>query len=136
VDTALLTRTQKLKQVLSQHGVSEDMKNSIISALLECHDHVSETFELFKTRWRVESYLQDNFHYIPPRTVKLGSGTFQYVSVAETVNKIRADKTFKSVKKPEQAVATEDGFLLRDIQDGLLFKENKFFKENPNALRK
>ncbi len=76
VDTALRTKTQQFKQVLSEHDVPEVTIESICSSLGEFHDHVGDTFELFKTPWRVESYLRDNFHYIPPKTMKLGSGTW------------------------------------------------------------
>jgi hypothetical protein len=138
VDTALCTKTSQLKLVLGEHNIPENTRDSILSSLRDFHDNISETFDLFKTAWRVESYLRDNFNYIPPTTVKLGSGTFQYVSVKETLNKILQDKTFqRSRNLRHRAVGGGvDGFLLEDIEDGLLFKENKFFQKNQDALRK
>jgi hypothetical protein len=139
VEIALHTQLSQFKQVLSDHEIPENVKELILSGLLEYPDHLSETFELFKTAWRTEKFLRDNFQYIPPTTVKLGHGTFQYVSVIETVKKLREDKTFQNMRKPcqsEQSSAHGDGFLLEDIEDGLLFKENKFFLRHPNALRK
>ena len=137
MDTALRTKTAQLKQVLSEHGVPEDTKDSIFSSMGQFHDHITETFQLFKTPWRVESYLQQHFDYIAPKTVKLGSGSFQFVSVKETVNRIREDKTFRTSRKVQQSVedSSGDGFILEDIEDGLHFKKNKFFQKHPNALR-
>lgn len=139
VDTALRTKTSQLKQVLCEHNIQEDMRTSILSSMQDFHNHVGETFDLFKTPWRIESYLRENFHYIPPTTVKLGNGSFQYVSIKETLKKIQEDKTFQHSRNTgNRAVREEDidGFLLKDIEDGLLFKENKFFQKNPDALRK
>jgi hypothetical protein len=137
VNTALRTKTAQFQQVLSEHGVSDDTKDSIFSTIRELHDPVTKTFELFKTPWRVESYLRENFQYIPPKTVKLGSGTFQYVSIKETVNRIREDKTFQKSRKVHHRVedANSEGFLLEDIEDGLHFKNNTFFLQHPSALR-
>jgi hypothetical protein len=139
VSTAVNTKLTQFRQILSEQNVPEDMRNSILSSLQECPDHVSDTFEQFKTAWRAEKFLRDNFQYISPTTVKLGCGTFQYVSVIETVNRVRGDKTFQSMRKQRHSAhrtEDEDGFLLEDVEDGLLFKENKFFLKNPNALRK
>jgi hypothetical protein len=135
VEIALHTQLSQFKQVLSDHEIPENVKELILSGLLEYPDHLSETFELFKTDWRTEKFFRDNFQYIPPTTVKLGHGTFQYVSVIETVKKLSEDKTFQNMRKPCQSFAHGDGFLLEDIEDGLLFMENKFFQKHPNALR-
>jgi hypothetical protein len=84
----------------------------------------------------VESYLRQNFAYVQPTTVKLGSGSFQYVSVRETLEKVRADKTFQTLRKPRNICEDDtDGFLLEDVEDGLNFKENKFFQKHPDAMR-
>jgi hypothetical protein len=127
------------RNVLEEHNVPDLLKESIFSSLLKKEDLVSKTFELFRTAKLTESFLRDNFHYVPPTTIKLGSGSFQYISVKETLKKVRADKTFQQLKKrnPSDNLCPDgEGFLLEDIDDGLLFKENKFFRKNPDAMRK
>jgi hypothetical protein len=136
VDTALHTQIDKFRQVLDEHDVAENIKNSILSNLKDQDDFVSKTFECFKTVKLVESYLRQNFAYVQPTTVKLGTGTFQYISIRETLEKIKADKTFQRLRKPRNICEDNpDGFLLEDVEDGLHFKENKFFLENPDAMR-
>jgi hypothetical protein len=137
VDCALISKMDQVRQLLNEHGVPEEKKGVILSCLKSRDDPISKTFELFKTAKLTESYLRDNFNYVPPTTVKLGSGTFQYVSVIETLKKIRGDKTFQKMQKQRYSHHGDgDGFLLEDIEDGLHFKDNKFFVKNPNAMRK
>jgi hypothetical protein len=51
---------------------------------------------------------------------------FVYVSVADTLASIVAEPEFK----PE--MQSQDG-LLRDVKDGLVYKNNEFFQKNPDA---
>jgi len=138
VKTALHTKVSQLKEALNEQNVSLPLQESILSSLQEYTDPVSDTFELFKTPWRIEKFLREHFQYIAPTTVKLGEGHFQYVSVVDTVNRIRGDKSFQQRKKQRSNHHNTDGegFLLEDIEDGLLFKDNEFFKQHPDALRK
>ncbi len=139
VRTAVNTKLAQFRQLLNEHHVPEHVTSSILSSLQESRDHLSDTFEQFRTPWRAERFLRDNFQYISPTTVKLGHGTFQYVSVIETLNRVRGDKTFQTSRKrqrSQQSAEAGDGFLLEDVEDGLLFKDNNFFKKNPSALRK
>jgi hypothetical protein len=136
VETAVTTKLKQFRKVLSEHDVPDTVRLAIFSSLDKEPDYASETFHMFKTVRLTEKYLRDNFDYIPPTTVKLGSGSFQYVSIIETLNKIQADKTFQQMKKQRSSHYGEgEGFLLEDIEDGMIFKENKFFLQNPEALR-
>jgi hypothetical protein len=136
VDKALATKLEQLRTVLCDNEIPEHVVRSIFAGLQDSTDYVRETFELFKSVKLTEKYLRDNFKYIPPTTVKLGSGTFQYVSIRETLNKIETDHTFQRMKKKRNPHRGDgEGFLLEDIEDGLLFKESKFFLKNPDALR-
>jgi hypothetical protein len=137
VDSALVSKVDQFRKALNAHSVSEEIKDSIFSTMNSSDDPISTTFQLFKTSKLTESYLRDNFSYVPPTTIKLGSGTFQYVSVVETLKKIREDKTFRTMRKKRNSHHGDgDGFLLQDIEDGLHFKDNKFFLKYPNAMRK
>jgi hypothetical protein len=138
VDIAVHTQLDQFRQVLDEHGISANLKDSILSSMKGRDDHVRQTFELFKTAKRTENYLKKNFHYVPPTTVKLGNGTFQYVSIVETLKQIESDKTYQRMKKQRNSHygSPGEGFLLEDIEDGLLLKENKFFRRHPNAMRK
>jgi hypothetical protein len=136
VDTAINTKLMQLKKIVSEQNLPENVVGNIFSSLGECEDPVSNTFKLFKTPKLVESYLKANFHYVAPTTVKLGSGTFQYIPVTETLAKVQGDTTFQRMRKRHSSqIGDGEGFLLEDIDDGLIFKENRFFLQNPNALK-
>lgn len=137
METAVASKVNQFRKVLHEHDVPEDVRTSIMSGLQGEPDYVRETFEMFKTVKKTEKYLRDNFSYIPPTTVKLGSGSFQYVSIVETLEKVQADQTFQKMKKQRRHTpgGDGDGFLIEDIEDGLLYKKSDFFLRNPEALR-
>lgn len=138
VDLALNSQISQLQEVLDSQNLQEDVRQSILFDVRNRQGFVSETFDRFRTSKLIEGYLRDNFDYLPPRTLSLGSGSFQYIPIIDTLKKIQADRTFQKMKNlhaQRSPVIDSDGFLLEDIQDGLVFKENKFFLENPDALK-
>lgn len=52
--------------------------------------------------------------------------SFQYICIKETLSSILGDPTFKP------ASTSTDG-MLRDLKDGVIYKNNIFFQENPDA---
>jgi len=105
---------------------------SIFSQVNSSQDHVRETFDLFRTPFRIEKYMEKNFHLVLPQRVPLGSGDFQYVSVVNLLKEVVADKSFQKVRQRRK---TSEEDVLEDVEDGLFFKNHEFFLKNPNALR-
>jgi hypothetical protein len=138
VQIALRTQMDRFRTSLDENNLSDELKNSIMFALGKGENPVNKAFDSFKSPKLIMGYLRDNFNFIPPTTVKLGAGSFQYISVIEVLKKIRADKTYQQMKiQPAHSITRdEDDFLIEDIQDGLLFKNNKFFLDNPEAIRR
>jgi hypothetical protein len=95
-------------------------------------DSVNDTFEKFKTPWRIKRYMEENFSLVMPKKLPLGKGSFQYVPVVSLLQKITADKNFKKLREDTKK-KRED--LLEDVEDGHLFQSSYFFKANPEALR-
>jgi hypothetical protein len=138
VQTALKCKEETFRRILEENEVPENLKQSILTGVQNEDDLVCKIFDNFKTAKLTEGFLRDNFHYVPPTTIKLGSGSFQYISIRETLKKIREDKTFQQMKKrrPVHDLCEDsEGFLLEDLDDGLLFKKNPFFQRHPEAIR-
>jgi hypothetical protein len=88
--------------------------------------------EDFKSYYFVENFFKKStaFKYIEPTEIWLGPEkdcTFQYVSIVDTISTIIQDPTFS----PESPLT--DG-MLRGVKDGTAYAQNKFFKENKDAL--
>lgn len=87
--------------------------------------------EKFTSHYHVDKHVQSSpaFRYIQPQQIKLPEAkhTASYISVIDTVCTIVTDPTFK----PEEC--KDDGFL-RDIKDGSAYRENTYFKNNPEAF--
>lgn len=101
-------------------------------------DTLNNTFERLKTPKLIEGYLTKNFSYVEPQTVNLlGGGTFQYVPITKTLDKILTDKSFKKHRKVFRLSdeSHDPCGLLEDFDDGLLHKQSPFFLSNPDALR-
>jgi hypothetical protein len=135
VEIALHQQMEQFVSILYEHNIPG--VSSILACLDSSNNVVIQTFNLFKSPKLIESYLRDNFHYIPPTTVPLGKGSFQFIPPSKILKKVLADKTFQKMRQGSNNISAEqpDGFLLEDICDGLAFKENKFFISNPTALR-
>ncbi len=89
----------------------------------------------FSTVYKRKKFVKNSKNYIPPREVKLppdNSGTkrtFQYIPVTDLVKAIAGDPGFKQeLDFPKQRE------MLYDFKDGAFWKNNDFFRNNPEAL--
>jgi hypothetical protein len=89
----------------------------------------------YSSYYKINKQTRNSHHYIAPREIKLPPtsrgkiATFQYVPIAETVRAIVTDPGFKC-----QTQAPAPDGVLYDIRDGSVWKSNKYFQENPDAL--
>jgi hypothetical protein len=128
---AIAEKAKQFRKAMESNGVSSECQDAICSQVNNFEDHVGATFELFRTPFLIKRYLEENFHLVLPRKVKLGRGEFQYVPVIKVLKKIVADQSFQKLRNSR----VERRDLLADIQDGRHFQSLTFFKENPEALR-
>lgn len=91
--------------------------------------------EEFSSYYKINKHTLNSPHYIAPTQFKLlpndqgDVGTFQYVPIIQTVAAIVNDPDFENLSQ----APTPEGCLY-DIKDGAQFKENAYFKDNPDAL--
>jgi len=128
---AVAEKTEQFKKAMTSNNVTRECQASIILQVNSFQDHMADTFDLFRTPFLIEKYMEKNFHLVLPSRVILGSGDFQYVSVVKLLKKIVDDKSFQEVRRSKKR---NEG-ILEDLEDGLHFKNHAFFKNNPEALR-
>jgi hypothetical protein len=88
--------------------------------------------EKFGSYYHVDKHVRSSpvFKYIEPQEIKLPEPEmkkFSYISVIDTICTIVTDPTFRP------AEPMDDGFL-RDVKDGSAYKENGYFRNNPEAF--
>jgi hypothetical protein len=139
VSIALASKTDLFKGVMKSKGIDAAMVDSIMQVIAECDDHLLKTFELFRNPKCIETYITEEFPYVKPTTVALGSGSFQYVSITEILKKIKNDKSFQKLRKKVEVQNTDVeetmDFCLRDVDDGLLMRSSKFHLTYRDAFR-
>jgi len=140
VEIALKTKLKQFHGALAENGLEDSVIESVLSHLKSCDEYVGSTFSLFSSAKLIEKYLQENFDYIPPTKITLGSGSFQFIPPSKILKKILSDQTYQKMQKKKNTQSAEesdtDSFLIEDISDGLLFKNNTYHISNPDALRK
>jgi hypothetical protein len=134
---ALTNKTEQFTTAMQDSGISGQTSSEVLQSVGRCDQLVTDTFSLFSTAWRIEKYMTENFHYIKPVRVPLGTGEFQHVSIVETLKKINADRSFKKLRKVFSETADDDDpdLVLADLEDGVRLRTSHYFKANPDALR-
>jgi hypothetical protein len=139
VTIAYANKKEHYISAMSTAGIQELTVKNVVDSVAASEDIVIQTFDLFKNVQCIEKYMTNNENYVAPVTVNLGEGQFQHISVIETLKRIKADPSFKNVRKlPKERSDAEDDnleFCLKDVDDGRRIREIPFFKSNPDALR-
>ena len=77
-------------------------------------------------------FLQENFPNVQPISIDLPSGKYEYVPIGETLKLLMEDDSYIK-QKADDPYTYEEG-IYKDTRDGELFRENAFFKLNPDAI--
>jgi hypothetical protein len=89
----------------------------------------------FSSSYKISKFVKNSGKYIAPTEVKLPPNsegvvrTFQYIPIIELVTAIASEPGFK-----RDAQSPVNSGLLRDIKDASSYRNNPFFKDNPDAL--
>lgn len=130
-----------LKQSLSMHlqqcSNSADVIKDIIDASLENNlfNNIEDTLgSSFKRR----NFFEKHFPYVNPVQIPLPSTNdkkrfYHYVPLKETLKNLFYNKSLTHELKFD--LLKNDSKVLKDFTDGIVFKENKFFQQNPGALQ-
>ena len=94
------------------------------------------------SEYKRNDYLKENFKYVEPKEIifnpkeakegKEPKAVMHYVPIIETVKNLVQDPTFLDVS--ESTFSNNHDSVLRDVKDGLMYKNNQYFIDNPEAL--
>lgn len=129
---------KKILPNLLNKNLSIEDAHTILNQILECNPF-SNTKAL-NTSYKRNQFYKTNFPYVEPIAIKLSDGSknqkpkfFHYVPISETLIKTLESKYLRENFLFCREECNDN--VLRDFSDGLVFKQNRFFQENPNALK-
>ena len=137
VKTSVL-RSSLLKNV---PGISEVDIIKVLEDVAE-NDAFLKAQRSLDSEYKRIKFLKENFTYVEPveivfnsKEVKDGKETkasMHYIPVVQTIKNLVQDSTFMEVSETNISDTSES--VLRDVKDGVIYKTNKYFIDNPDAL--
>ena len=135
---AMILRSSLLKNIPS---ISESDIEKIVKEVGES-DAFLHSQQRLDSGYKRLQYLKNNFKFVEPveivfnpNEVKKGKeskAVMHYVPVIETVMNLVQDSTFIEVTENKSLdISASD---LKDVKDGLLYKNNEYFLNNPEAM--
>ena len=94
------------------------------------------------TEHKRDAFLRSNFNYVNPVEYVLNKENvlkgqpkevYHYIPIVQTFKNLIQDQTFIGMMNNATAMSNYESQVLRDCKDGLAFKNNTFFKKNPDA---
>ena len=128
---------QKIRSRLMEDGFETKTIEAALD-ILEEDDPFSKAREVLEDETKRKRYIYSTFPNVRPQTVQLNPGeggkpeTLQYVPIHESIKLLLEDKSY-IIQKNEDPYFHEDG-VVKDVRDGACFRENEFFKNNPDAV--
>lgn len=87
----------------------------------------------FRSRFSRDKYYINNFNYVKPKCIVLNDNTkYYYIPIEETLVNLFKNSNFSTQYFDFKETSPDNTF--SDITDGNSFKNNIFYKQNPNAL--
>jgi len=124
----------KLTEWLATEGISQQQIASIKDVFNS--DPMIKTNEILTTNFKRKKFYKNKFDYVNPVQVIIDQQkktSFAYVSIIETLKRFFTDKSVRNELGYKKKPGKKD--VLEDFMDGNVYKNNKFFQENPDALR-
>jgi len=124
----------KLTEWLATEGISQQQIASIKDVFNS--DTMIKTNEILTTNFKRKKFYKNKFDYVSPVQVIIDQQkktSFAYVPIIETLKRFFTDKSVRNELGYQKKPGKKD--VLEDFMDGNVYKNNKFFQENPDALR-
>ena len=136
-------REKKLRQALGMVGnLSIDEVNKVVSDVVHDDFFLKAQKEL-NTEYKREKFVQEKFNYCSPMEILLNKSEvakglkndiIHYVPLKDSIRALLEDKSYLHMMQNQSNAPAKDADKIEDIQDGTLYKTNKFFIQNPLAL--
>ena len=130
------------KEKVREHLVHDGWEHAKVEDLLskiDLEDPFAEAREHLENEKTRKTYISEQFEYAKPVTVRLNKTsphekpeTMQYIPIKESLKILIEDETF--IKQKSEDPYYHEPNVIKDVMDGLNFRRNKFFSENPTAV--
>lgn len=124
----------KIRRKLLESGIREDEVKVIMSAA-EIMDPIELARKELETESSRKNFICSSFPYVKPVTIRLGPGKsdiMHYVPIKDSLKNLLEDQSFIDQRNEDPYYFEPN--IIKDIRDGSCFKENEFFRVNPDAL--
>ena len=135
---AKVLRTSILKNI---PNTSEDNIKKVLADFEE-NDSFLKAQKSLDSGFKRLQYLKSNFKYVEPEEILLNPNgvekrkepraVMDYVPIIETVRNLVQDSTFLEVT--ENMINDKSMADIKDVKDGMIYKQNIYFKDNPEAM--
>lgn len=127
---------QDLHSILLGLDISESHVKEILTKV-SANNPFSEANHELRTDYKRKAFFHKSLGYVKPIQIKLGPGKhqhFHYVRICQSLKTLLQDKdlvsNFIHVSNQDTNIS-----VVSDFTDGSVFKSNKFFLENPSAVK-
>lgn len=123
--------TKFILQQCANNGIN--INASLIENNLFHKAHNAKTGKL-RSKFCRNAYYKKYFNYVNPTRVDLGNNCkFYYIPIIETLSALFKDSDFYDLYFLNKSDTSDHTYF--DIQDGMCFQNNTFFKSDPNAVQ-
>ncbi|KAJ8681969.1 hypothetical protein QAD02_017761 [Eretmocerus hayati] len=123
----------RLFENLSLENIPHSRINEIYDEVFS-NDPIIESHEKLKTRYLREQFYKEEFDHVQPQYIPIDKKKktfFAYIPIINTLDYMKRDKSIeKELNDPGRPYIKG---VLQDFRDGQIFKENTYFRENPDA---
>ena len=128
----------KIANLMRGDGMTADEIKKILDRM-DIKDPFSVARSEIENEVNRKKFITNEFAYAAPISVRLNTDdmrekpeTLQYIPIKETLKILLEDETFLSQKNSDPYFHEDD--VVKDCRDGLNFRQNEFFKQNPTAV--
>ena len=136
-------KTSVLRNSLMENvpGISEGDIKKVLEDVAQ-NDAFLKAQESLDSEYKRTKYLKENFTFVEPEEIVFNSkevrdgketkASMHYIPIVQTIKNLVQDSTFMEVS--ETMIGDHSKSVLRDVKDGNIYKTNKYFLDNPDAL--
>ena len=136
-------RKVKLEESLKNNSNLNDNEITEIVQNVLYEDDLIKAMKEVNSNYKQDKFIRENFRYIAPLEIVLNKtdadkgavkDCFHYIPVCESVKALLEDPTVITVLDNAKGNDSKEAGVLRDVKDGNVFKNVKFFQDNPGAF--
>ena len=136
------SKSDLLRKTLEEIPGISQMDIKTVLEKMKSQDKFLEAQNKLDTDYKKKQFLKDKFTYVPPREIVLNpkavkdknvsKAVVHYVPIIETFRNLVQDPSFNEALESNILNTRPD--ILKDVKDGLYYKSNPFFQQNPSAF--